>query len=62
MNNSPIRNEYKFRGILVLKCIPFSVENSWIYLQSNIPLLYVGMRQVPGEIPKIIQAKCGNVV
>ena len=46
MNNSPIRNKYKILGILVLTCM----------------LLHVGMKQVPGEISKIIQAKIGDVV
>ena len=42
--------------------IPFNAESYWLYWQSNIFLLHVGMRQVPGEIPKIIQAKSGDVV
>ena len=48
MNNSPIRNKHKILGILMLI--------------MNISLLHVGMKQLPGVISKIIQAKNGDVV
>ena len=39
-----------------------NIESTWLYLQNNGSLLHVGMKQVPGEISTIIQAKRGDVV
>ena len=44
------------------ECILVNIESTWLYLQSNISLLHVGMKQVPGEISTIIKAKTGDVV
>ena len=61
MNNSLIRKKYISWGPSV-ECILFNAESTWLYQQSNISLLHVGMKQVPGEISKIIQAESGDVV
>ena len=42
--------------------ILFNVESTWLYQQRSISLLHVGMKQVPGDISKIIQAKSDDVV
>ena len=44
------------------ECILFNDESNWLYSQSNISMLQVDMKQVPGEISKIIQAKSGVLV
>ena len=44
------------------ECILENIESTWLYLQNNSTLLHVGMKQVPGEISTIIQAKSGDVV
>ena len=55
MNNSPIRNKYEIWNPSA-ECILVNIESTWLYLQSNISLLHVGVKQVPGEISTIIQA------
>ena len=59
MNISLNRNKYKIPSS---ECILFNEESTWLYQQSNIPLLQVGVKHVPGEISEIIQAKNGDVV
>ena len=36
-----------------VECIPFNIESTWLYLQSNISLLHVGMKQVLREIIQV---------